>query len=261
MLAASRSLLDRRVLGALELVDAATEERLKRQFVIKSDVLGFVQNRSGLWAINHVAPQTEDLRRLQSHLRVFDTAPTNLADGAVSVDVDVFDPKGCYIPRRISVSLPRGASAGAALQIPLYPSTAAPISKNWSGIRASLEQSSGSGTTPLVGARVVLKRDGDDAILGTGFSDERGEVLVVAVGIPVIDFSVTATSSSPLVGAKTVTSKIEIHTGPGQAWPPNPDAISSSGQAWVPVSGTLPKPELATGRIVSNGLSFVLQPQ
>lgn len=261
MLSASRSVLDRRVLGALELVDSATGERITTPMKFGPPSLGLVRNRSGLHVINRLSPATPQQEQLAAHLNAFDAAPGGLADGAVSFDLTITDPTGRYIPRILTVALPRGADTATPITVPMAPASSAPVGQNWSGIRATLRQQLPGGDAPLAGARVTLKRDSDSAVLGTGYSDKRGEVLALAVGIPVIDFTADPGPDPAIVGTKKVTTRIEIETGPGQAWPPNPEAITSSGQAWEPVAGTLPKPELETGRIVSAGLSFLLQPQ
>jgi len=270
-LSQSRSLIDRRVLGALELVDAATSERITAPMKLSSESLRFVRNRSGLHVVNGLTPRTEDERTLAEHLDAFEEAPGGLADGALSFDITIENPAGLYVPRTYEIDLPRGDEAGTALKVEMFASPAAPIGQNWSGIRATLSKESPDGDVPLAGARLTLLRDSDDALLGRGISDHRGEVLGIAVGIPIIDF--TTTPPSPVgggggggpapapVGTKKVAARIVIETGPGQPWPPDPDAITASGQTWVPVTGDLPKPELETGRILSDGLSFLLKPQ
>ena len=165
------------------------------------------------------------------------------------------------------MNLPRGAAAASALSVNMYPSPSAPIGQNWSGVRASLKTAAPGGELPLAGARLSLLRASDDEVLGSGISDARGEVLAVAVGIPVIDFTTNAgPSPTPApqpapVGTKKVPVKLIIETAPGRPWPTDPDAITSNGQSWVPVSGALPTLELETGHIVSDGLDLLLKPQ
>jgi hypothetical protein len=256
----SRSILDRRALGAIELLDAATKERITAPVQLQSDALGFVQNRSGLHVINSLRAVTNSQKLLAEHLNNFLDAPANLADSALNFNIIISDPKGRYVTRNLTVSLPQGAAVNTIIQVTLYPSASAPIGRNWSGIRGTFTQASSAGPVPLQGARVTLLRDVDSVVLGRGYTDQRGEVLAVAVGIPVIDFTADSNNNT-LVGTKKVTTRIEIHTGTGQAWPPDPEAIETSGQAWVPTIGTLPKPELATGQIVTAGMSVLLQHQ
>lgn len=270
MLAASRSLLDRRVLAALELVDAATGERITAPMALASPSLGFVRNRSGLFVINAMTPRTAQERQLAAHLAAFDEAPAGLATGAMGFPVTVTDPAARYVPRIVSIALPRGAAAGEPVKVAMFAGPAAPVGQNWSGVRASLKRRSSGQEVPLAGARLSLLRANDDQLLGSGIADARGEVLALAVGIPIIDFTTTPPPSPPPggggappppapVGTKKVAAKLIIETAPGQPWPTDPESITASGQQWVPVSGNLPTLELETGRIRADGLDLLLK--
>ncbi|WP_284124248.1 hypothetical protein [Parerythrobacter aestuarii] len=277
MLAPSRSLIDRRVLGALELLDAATGERITAPMLLSSPSLRFVRNRSGLHVVNGLVPRTLQEQQLSNHLDAFDAAPGGLADGAIDFPIQIADPTGRYLPRTHTIGLPRGAQAGNPIPVEMFLSPAGPVGQNWSGIRATLRQQVPGGEIPLAGARVGLVRDSDDQLLGSGISDARGEVLALAVGIPIIDFTVGPTPSptpAPVptpaptpapapapVGTKKVATRLQIETAPGLPWPTDPDAITASGQTWVPVAGDLPTLELETGRILADGLSFLLEPE
>lgn len=277
MLAPSRSLIDRRVLGALELLDAATGERITAPMQITSPSLRFVRNRSGFHVVNGLVPRTAQQEQLAQHLDAFDAAPGGLADGDVSFPVEIADPTGRYLPRMHTIDLPRGAQAATPIPVEMFLSPAGAVGQNWSGIRATLKQQVPGGEIPLAGARVSLIRDSDDQLLGSGISDARGEVLALAVGIPIIDFTVAPPPSptpapvptpSPAptpapapVGTKKVATRLLIETAPGLPWPTDPDAITATGQIWVPVAGNLPTLELETGRILADGLSFLLEPE
>lgn len=267
MLARSRSILDRRLLAGIELVDAATAERITAPMKISSSELGLVQNRSGFYAINAIHPKTAPQRQLAEHLDAFDAPPSGLVEGSVPFSLEIEDPKGRYLPRKKAVNLPRGDAASLPQVVEMFPSPSAPIGQNWSGVRASLKVEAPGGELPLAGARLNLLRASDNQILGSGISDTRGEVLAVAVGIPIIDFTtVSAPSSTPApqpapVGTKKVPTKLVIETAPDRPWPTDPDVFESNGQSWVPVSGALPTLELETGHIVSDGLSLLLKPQ
>jgi hypothetical protein len=274
MLAPSRSLLDRRVLAAFELVDAATQERITAPMIFSSTQLGCVRNRSGLYVINALNPQTAQERTLASRLKIFEERPDGLATGSISFPVTITDPTGRYLPRIFKVSLPRGTSANQAISVPLFPAPIARIGQNWSGIRASLKRRVSGREIPLAGARVSLLRSNDNQLLGQGMSDSRGEVLAIAVGIPIIDFTTAPPLPSPPpsspppspaplapLGTKKTAAKIIIETSPGQPWPTDPDIITTNGQNWVPMSGNLPTIELETGRVLSDGLAFLLKTQ
>lgn len=264
---ASLSRLDRRVLGALELRRAATGERITTPMEIASASLGFVRNRSGLHVINALNPRKPDEILLAAHLKAFEKAPDVPPTHDVEFDIVITDPIGRYLPRMVTITLPRGAQTGEPITVDMALSSTAPVGQNWSGIRASLLRATTGGDVPLAGARVTLLRDSDDTELGSGIADERGEVLALAVGIPIIDFD-TAPSPSPSptpapapVQTKKVRARFTIETAPGLPWPTNPDAITESGQSWVPVSGDLPTLELETGRVLTDGLRFQLKEQ
>lgn len=284
MLRPSATILDRRVLGALELIDAATGVRLSAPMRVTGEALGCVQNRSGLHVIDRLHPRTEDEAALARHLDAFDAAPGTPAAGALPFTLTITDPAGRYLPRRVTLALPRGEALNTPVAVTMYPAPAAPMGQNWSGIRATLERRSGAERLPLAGARLRLLRDSDGEVLGTGFADARGEALVPVVGLPVIDFDPTADEDTapggggggggsgggggpgggapaPLLGTKTVTARIEIHTAAGRPWPADPDAIGPGAEEWVRTSGDMPKPKLATGRHVNEGLSLLLKPK
>ncbi len=275
MLAPSRSLLDRRVLAALELVDAATGERITAPLTLSSPSLGFVRNRSGLFVVNAMVARTPQERQLAAHLAAFDDAPDGLAAGALSFPVTITDPAGRYVPRIAAIALPRGNAAGEAIRVAMFAGPAAPIGQNWSGVRASLKRRSAGKEVALAGARLSLLRASDDQLLGSGIADARGEVLALAVGIPIIDFTTSPPPPPPPpggggggggpppppapVGTKKVATRLLIETAPGQPWPTDPESITASGQQWVPVSGNLPTLELETGRILADGLGLLLK--
>jgi len=252
---------DGRILAALRFTDAVTGEMVRRALDLRSDRLSFTRNLSGLFAVTGLAPQPGNAAEeaLAAHLRAFDAAPAQPPAGSVTLALTVTDLSGRYLPRAVALALPRGDAWDQAVDVPLYPAPAAPLSPNWSGVRASLATAAG----PLAGARLTLRRASDGAVLGRGFSDRRGEVLAIAAGIPVIDFTAPSNGAGPApasVGTATTRATIAIETAPGEPWPPDPQAIDGAPRSWVPVAGTLPEPELRTGRLVTDGLSLTLQP-
>lgn len=269
MTAPGPGIRDRRILAGIRFIDASTGEMVTVALTLRCDGLSFRRNRSGLHAVTGVASGTAGGAALAQHLTAFAEAPAEPAPGSVGFTVTVSDPGQAYIPRRFRLELPRGDDWRLPVEVTLHPAPAAPLGPNWSGVRASLNRRDGDATVPLAGARLTLLRNSDDKVLGRGFADRRGEVLAVAVGIPVIDFTAPSAPSEPArltpppaVGTKTVAVRVEIHTGPGDPWPPDPAAIEAGGQAWEPVAGTLlPTPELRTGRLETAGLNLLLQPQ
>ena len=275
---------DRRILGGIRIVDASTGEMVTAPLTLSADRLSFKRNRSGIFAVIGIAPGTVEEAALAKHITAFATPPAQPDPGSVNFTVTVSDPRQTYIPRRFTLDLPRGENWHLPIDVALHPTPAAPVGPNWSGLRASLNRQEGEDSVPLAGARLTIIRDSDDKVLGRGFADRRGEVLAIAVGIPVIDFTAPAIPAAngdgngdgngngndggnggapppAAVGAKTIATRIEIHTGPGDPWPPDPAAIEANGKTWVPVDGALPTPELRTGRLETAGLNLLLQPQ
>lgn len=260
-----RTFTDKRALAALEFIDASTKERVTSGLTVSSTKLKLTANRSGLFAITDLAALSEPEAELEKHLRIFKDLPDEPTVNSLGFSAQVKDQTGRYLPRIVKFSLPQNPSDLSTLKFELSPAPIAPLGANHSGIRASLEQIVDEERVPLIGARVSLRRISDNTEIGFGYSDKRGEVLVIVVGLPVIDFSTSeeedAEDEDIAIGTKKTPVRLAIQTSTGTGWPPDPDAISSNGQNWVPVTGTLPEPELETGRLVTDGLALLLEPQ
>jgi hypothetical protein len=258
-------LVDRRVLGAVAFVDAATGAEIEAPLVLRSDRLGFLRNRSGLWVVNRVRPVTAAERTLAAHLRVFAAPPAAPAVGSLSFPVEVTDPSGRYMPRILTLALPRPPDAvGTPIAATLWPSPRAPMAPNWASLRATLRRREGADDLPFAGARLSVLRAADNAVLAQGFADARGEVVVAVPGLPVIDFTPPVNNGGggppPPVGTATVPVRLAVHTAAAPAFPPDPDAIAADPHPWVPVAEPMPEPELGTGRHIA-GLVLTLRPQ
>lgn len=250
-------LADRRALGALALVDAASGAPVDHPVSVTSPVLRLIRNRSGLYAIVDMVPQTAAERLLAAHLRSFQAAPQTPGTGSLSFTLDITDPSGRYLPRRVTLALPRGPEIATPVAVQMWRSPAAATGANWSGVRASLRRADGS---PLHGAILTLTRLAGGAVLGRGLSDQRGEVTAPVIGLPVIDFSAPLDEGAPepaALGTATTQAALAITAPANPVWPPDPDAPRV---AWVPVAGVLPQPSLRTGRIETANLTLTLQP-
>ena len=179
--------VDSRVLGALHCVDASTRVAVDTTLVVQVAGARIRRNRSGLYVIVQADA-------LVAHEGAFDAPPGVPALGAVALAVTLQDPSGRYLPRRVSVALPRDpapAHAGQAdslfrpLQVPMYPAAAAPLGANWAVLRLSLAESASSDA--LGGALVIVESGG--AIVARGLSDWRGEALVPVPGVPLTTWS------------------------------------------------------------------------
>jgi hypothetical protein len=113
---------------------------------------------------------------LESHIESFRTAPSTPAVGSISVELEVRDPSGTYLPRQFTVALPRTSnralpdSVFEPVRVQLLRSPRASRSRNWAMLRVRLL--AGASVEPVVAAllRVVHDPDGAREILGWGMS-------------------------------------------------------------------------------------------
>ncbi len=179
-----------RVLGALRCVDASTGAPIDRLLDVRSldtAPARLLRNRSGLYVIR-------DWAAMAAHADTFPLPPALPAIGSLRLRLAVSDPTGAYLPRIVSLPLPRDPAAGPMLgpdslfvpkAVALYPAPGAATGANWSLLRVSLSDS-GNGDA-LGGALLRVRRNG--VVIARGLSDWRGEALVAVVGVPVTTFS------------------------------------------------------------------------
>lgn len=235
---------DRRVLGAVRLVDAATGRPVVRPLLVAADGARFLRNRSGLYVIT-------DSPGLREHVTSFLEPPATPATGMAAIErLRIEDPLGQYLPRLARVPLPRGTD-GALFEpeeVRMLPAPALSPRLDWAGWRASVRHA-GSGE-PVRGALLVLSwaTAGGVAQRARGMSDERGEALVAVIGLPV---------SRPADGAGSpLTAETEVALAafvrPDQAWPVDPDRLEAG--AALPAASVTTTPadafRLRAGRIV-----------
>lgn len=178
---------ERRVLGALRCVDATTGIAIADRLQVGLAGASMTRNRSGLYVIVSAV-------ELPDHEPAFTEAPEDPDIGSVTLRGSVRDPSGRYLPRLISMDLPRDALPANAdhanslfmpIDVALYPSSIAPLGSNWSVLRVSvLEDASGDA---LGGA--LLRVTQGTKVLARGLSDWRGEALVTVPGVPVTTWS------------------------------------------------------------------------
>ena len=243
--------IQRRVLGAVQFVDATAGLRIADPLQVQAAGATLVRNRTGLFVITQAAG-------LEEHSETFEQAPSTPALGSVSVALTVSDPSRQYLTRRCTILLPRDPDPANATQstslfqpidVALYPSPAADIASGWAVIRASVTQQDKS--TPLSGALIRVLRATNSERLALGLTDGRGEALVSVAGIPV-----TTWSTEP--GAVIVTElDVTIQTVFDKAatGPPDPDDLERR-QATLPSSSITAK--LAAGRVLKTQLSVTV---
>lgn len=179
--------VDSRVLAALHCVDASTRAAIDTPLVVQAAGARIRRNRSGLYVV-------VEADALASHAGGFDAPPVAPPTGSVALAVTLHDPTGRYLPRRMSLALPRDPApdhAGQAdslfrpLQVPLYPAASAPLGANWAALRISLAESA---TGDALGGALFIVESGG-AVVARGLSDWRGEALVPVPGVPVTTWS------------------------------------------------------------------------
>lgn len=241
--------VEQRVLGALQLVDRVTRTPVRRPMRIHSDTAQSIRNRRGLYVITHADG-------LESHIQAFREPPATPAIGANEYSFEISDPQGRFLPRLLSLRLPRNAglenlgnddSLFRPRDVAMYPAQTAPLSHNWSTIRASV---SGPAHSSVRGALIRIIDPEDDAVLASGISDEWGEVLVVIPGVPVTKFASEddgdhEDGEAPVV-VNVLPVRLEVSLGASTPWPVNPDLLERNHAADRRVSMDL---TLSTGRM------------
>lgn len=180
--------VESRVLAALRFIDAATEAPIATpmQLLSLDGRANFIRNQRGMVVLDHWSG-------LGAHRDAFETPPALPAVGSLTLRIAVTDPAGVYLPRIVSLALPRDptvvdpdpeSSLFEAVRVPMYPTAAATTGANWSLLRVSLSED-GSGDA-LGGALLRVRRNGD--VIARGMTDWRGEGLVAVVGVPVMTF-------------------------------------------------------------------------
>lgn len=180
--------VETRVLGALRCVDAGTGSDILTPLVLRAleGDARFVRNRSGLQVIARWSA-------LSAHEASFAEAPGQPNVGTLDLPIAIRDDTGRYLPRRVSIPLPRDPDPEHAGQddslfrpvtVPMYPAAVAATGANWSVLHVSVtEQPSGDALGGVL-LRVVRNHD----VIGRGLTDGRGEALVALVGVPMLTF-------------------------------------------------------------------------
>jgi hypothetical protein len=182
---------DDRVLGALEWRDAVTAGPIRSWLEVTSGRARFTRNLSGLTVIVHVNgfetyERTLDLNAL---------APADvIAPASVSMEGQVVDPTGAYLPRKFTVLLPLNPSsevdadgarpAGslfAPVSVRLLPGPTARVDTGAAQIRVTASRADG---VPLGNVLIRALATGNGGkVLGRGMTDARGEGLVIVPGL------------------------------------------------------------------------------
>jgi hypothetical protein len=228
-------IIDRRVLGALRLVDHTTTALIRRPLQVTSDRVCFIRNRSSFYVVSS-APG------LASHLTEFESVPSQPVVGSVQIAVNIADQQRTYLPRLMTIELPRNPDPAVSdqtgslfqpMDVPMYRASNAFTNVNWSVIRGSVFRlDDQSNRRPIRGALLRVIRTDDDVVLARGLSDTRGELIVTVAGIPITNFSngdedEDSTPSGPVITSETPV-RLEVIVDSALPWPVNPDVLEAN---------------------------------
>jgi len=272
--------VEQRVLAAFQFIDRSTGDILDRPLKVSSPEVKFIKNRSHQYIVASVPG-------LRTHNEAFKNPPAEPPTGSIPIEILVEDPANIYLPRKFRLSLPRSSKPEEAdspdslfnpVEISLYPSSNAPLRPNWSTIRASVMEISQNGEKKaLSGSLLRVIRTSDDHVLASGYSDERGETLIIIPGVPITQFAEGSEDTDgpseetdpegdpapevenpepPLVTELPV--KLETSYNPKTLWPVNPDELEKNHP-----SATFPNPvalKLRMGRMEKENIELKLDP-
>jgi hypothetical protein len=183
--------VDSRILAAFRFLDGETTQPITTPLAVSGTGSRLIRNRRGLYVLSE-APGFADYTSRFDKPPSPEPAPTTLA-------FTVVDPSRRHLPRSFSVELPREVpedpenpdDASKVVFLPvdvrMYPSPTARPLPGSATVRLSLKDAGGA---PLARAVIRLKVTVPDGptLQALGLSDERGEVLLILPGIPVISW-------------------------------------------------------------------------
>lgn len=200
--------VDRRVLGALQLVDAVTAlptgvpARIELRAATIADAaidvarhehtVRLQQNRSGLIVIAG-APFFD------AYASAFDNpvAPPQTTPNPLRLRFGLIDAGSSYLPREFVVDLPRALDPAAPnsifqpVRVAVFRAPNAAVQPGWALLRVRVTSAAGNPPPPLPGVLIRVfrsPRGGQDAPIGAGMTDWRGraagEALVAIADIP-----------------------------------------------------------------------------
>jgi len=249
--------VEQRVLGALRLVDRVTRTPVIRALQIRSDTAMLVRNRRGLYVITRADG-------LEAHIEAFNEQPATPALEANSYSFEISDPQKRYLPRLLTLRLPRdpdpdNAGNDNSLFTPrdvlMYPASTASLSHNWSTVRATVMQGT---TLPQRGALIQITDPSGNTQLSSGITDQRGEALLIVPGVPVTKFADEddggpgggggggPDDDEPPVVVNTLPVRLELSLGEPTPWPVDPDLLEQNHAANLKASMDL---TLSTGQM------------
>lgn len=166
-----RERVDSRVVGAFELLDAASGRPVESTLRVRAAGLRLVRNRRGYYVI-HALPGFEEF--------ITDwTTALPLAGREFELD----DLSGRYQPRLFRINLP----SRELVAVEVFPTPAAPMETNWATVFVEVRSQTGD---PVAGAAVRLVEDGRPQPWGRGLTGVGGSAVVAARGLPFVQTGV-----------------------------------------------------------------------
>jgi hypothetical protein len=246
--------VDRRVLGAVRFVDAATRTAIGEPLVVSAPGVSWRRNSSGWFVI-------ADAPGLHAHTLAFEAPPATPAAGSVPIELTVRDPGRRYLARRRTIALPRPADPATAndpgslfraADVPMYRAPSASLAPGWAVVRATV---SAVGTGARLGGALllVLSTAAPPVVLAAAITDARGEGVVIVPNVPVTTFG-----EGEQVLATEVTVSVQAVVVPGSPDVPDPDALAAAVGTPAARAVTTGNVKLASGRIVVLPLNIAL---
>jgi len=240
-----------RVLGALRPVAAPSNTPITRSLQVSAPNVQMFRNRRGLYILQHV----EGLKTQEDAELVVPAA------NPVAIVVTVRDALGVYLPRQMTVNLPRNASPVAPLpddslfrpiDVVLYPSPLVEAEPGWAVVRASVRRAETK--KPVPGAFLRVRRPGAvGQVLARGLADARGEALLAVAGIPVVSWDADPHAPVITTDIETVVEAFDGSTAQGNA---DPDSVERQLANLPRATASV---RLAPGRNVTTTLEVTLQ--
>jgi len=187
---------ERRYLAGLIFEDATTGAPVRQALELTSPDATFFQTAGGVYVVRSA-------RGLAEHLDAFEQPPNTPGVGDIKVVITVRERTGLYLPRLLTLALPRSPDPTAAnsvvrpVRVPLYRSLGAQASSNWATLDARLvDVATGRAVRNAV---VEVVPDAGGAALGkgvvmTGSPRTQGQLALSIVGLPVVVWGTTADS-------------------------------------------------------------------
>lgn len=219
------SSVQRRVLGAVRFVDGVSGRPVTDGLRVQTPEGAVLRlGREGRFVIWQ-APG------LEAHTTAFEAAPAQPALGSMALAAQVTDGRGRYLPRQFVVDLPRDPDASRSREpdslfqphdVVLYAAPVAGLSAGIAALRVSTRI--GVSQTPLGHVLLQVARNSDGALLGTGFSDARGEALVLLPTVPAVIAS-EDDGDGPVMTRRIEATLRAFYDPAGAALPIDPDRL------------------------------------